>query len=336
MINVVQLGLGPIGQRLTRYLCERNGVTIKAAVDPDPQKVGRDVGNHAGLAPLGVSISPDLSSCSELTQADVAVISTVSSLDKLEPQIKEVADCGLDIVSTCEELSHPWKTQPGCAQRIDDYCKKEGIACVGTGVNPGFLMDYLPSVLTSVCQKVDHIKVERIQDARPRRKPFRDKIGVGLTDSEFEQQRDSIRHVGLPESVHMIADAMNWDLSNVSETLLPVYAEKVIQTDSGKLRRGEVAGVRQVARGYKNDREVITLVFEAAVGIEEPHDTIRITGDPNFSSNIDGGVNGDIATSAIIVNAVRAITRAKPGLNTMLDIIAPAYFSRTQKVSVLD
>ncbi len=169
MINVLQLGLGPIGQRLTRYLSERDGIQIVGAVDPDPQKVGKDLGKHAGDEELGITISPDLNSCAAVEQADVAVISTVSSLEKMETQIQEVADCGLDIVSTCEELSHPWQTQPECARRIDNYCKEKDISCVGTGVNPGFLMDYLPSVLTSVCQEVKHIKVERIQDARPRR-----------------------------------------------------------------------------------------------------------------------------------------------------------------------
>jgi 4-hydroxy-tetrahydrodipicolinate reductase len=290
--------------------------------------VGKDLGEHAEDIALGVSISSDLKSCPAIDEADVAVISTVSSLEKMEPQIREVADCGLDMVSTCEELSHPWQTQPGLARRIDDYCKDKNISCVGTGVNPGFLMDYLPSVLTSVCRKVKHIKVERVQDARPRRKPFRDKIGAGLTESEFEQKRDKLRHVGLPESVYMIADAMSWKLTNVREILKPIQAEKPIQTKSGTVNRGEVAGVRQVARGYQNDQEVIRLIFEAAVGIEESHDSMYITGDPAFTSSIAGGINGDIATSAIIVNAICAIRNASPGLKTMLDLQAPAYFSK--------
>ncbi len=327
MIDVIQLGLGPIGQQLTRYLVERKGISIVGAVDPDPQKVGKDLGNYAEIEALSSSISSDLNSCPAVDQADIAVISTVSSLEKMEAQIREAVDCGLDVVSTCEELSHPWQTQPELARRIDDYCKQQGVSCVGTGVNPGFLMDFLPSVLTSVCREVKHIKVERVQDARPRRKPFHDKIGVGLTQSEFEEKREGIRHVGLPESVYLIADAMNWELTNVDEILESIQAESPIQTESGMVSPGNVAGVRQVARGYQNDQEVIRLVFEAAVGIEESHDSIYITGDPTFNSTVDGGINGDIATSAIIVNVIRSIRRAAPGLKTMLDITAPTYFS---------
>ncbi|MEL7835211.1 hypothetical protein [Fodinibius sp. Rm-B-1B1-1] len=335
MIKVVQLGLGPIGQRLTRYLSEREGIQIVGGIDPDPQKTGKDLGKWADIQEMNITVSPNLDSCLSVDDADVAVISTVSSLKKLEAQVKEVADCGLDIVSTCEELSHPWQTQPELARRIDDYCKQQGVSCVGTGVNPGFLMDFLPSVLTSVCRKVEHIKVKRMQDARPRRKPFRDKIGAGLTEEEFNEKRDTIRHVGLPESVYMIADAMNWELTDMSETLEPIQADKSIQTESGTVKRGDVAGVRQVARGYQDDQEVITLIFEAAVGIEHSHDSIYITGDPAFTSTVEGGVNGDIATSAIIVNTTQAISRATPGLKTMLDITAPAYFSK-QEAPVLD
>lgn len=322
------MGLGPIGQRLTRYLDEREGIEITAGIDPDPQKTGRDIGELAGLGRKGISIVSALDSCPDAGHAEVAVISTVSSLQKIESQIKEAADHGLNIVSTCEELTYPWQTDPKCASRIDDYCKEKGVSCLGTGVNPGFLMDYLPAVLTSVCQKVERIKVERIQNAEPRRKPFRDKIGVGLTESEFEQKRDSIRHVGLEESVYMIADSMNWELDNVCEMLIPVMAEKSLKNDRLNVSKGQVAGVQQVARGYVDESEVITLVFKAAVGIEEPHDTVSISGNPDFTSTINGGINGDIATSAIIVNAVRSVQKLRPGLKTMLDIPTPAYFDK--------
>lgn len=326
MINVIQLGMGPIGQRLTRYLSERDGIRIMGGIDPDPQKAGKDLGKLAGMQEMGITVLSDLDSCADVDQVDVAVISTVSSLKKIEPQIKEVADYGLDMVSTCEELSHPWKTQPELAANIDEHCKRKGVCCLGTGVNPGFLMDYLPSVLTSVCQRVDRIRVERIQDAEPRRKPFRDKIGVGLTESEFEEKRDSIRHVGLKESVYMIADAMNWELDRVCETLVPVHAERTIRNDKIDVATGEIAGLQQVARGYLDEKEVITLTFKAAVGIAQSHDTVHITGEPNFTSTIEGGVNGDIATSAIIVNAVRSVQKAGPGLKIMLDVPAPAHY----------
>ncbi len=328
MIKVIQMGLGPIGQQLTRYLTERSGIKIVGAVDPDPGKVGKDIGDLAGLEKSGIAISSELPSLMENVSADVAVISTLSSLQKVESQIKEAVHFKMNVVSTCEELSHPFKTQPEIAARIDEFCVKNDMACVGTGVNPGFLMDYLPAVLSSVCRRVEHVKVERFQDARHRRVPFQQKIGAGLTQSEFKAREESIRHVGLTESVYLLADALNLKLDRVEETLNPVVAEAAVELENLSIRKGDIAGVRQIAKGYIDGKEIIQLDFKAAVALDESHDTIRITGEPSFTSTIAGGINGDIATSAIVVNAIRSIGKASPGLRTMLDIPAPSYFSR--------
>jgi len=329
MLNVIQMGLGPIGCQLTQYLSQREGINIVGAVDPDPQKAARDLGELAGLKKqLNITVAPRLDKDSGAVEADTAILSTVSSIEEIEPQIKEAADFQLDVVTTCEELSYPWQTYPECAARINDYCRKRNTSCIGTGVNPGFLMDYLPSALTSVCEEVRHIKVERIQDAAPRRKPFRDKIGAGLSKEEFNQNRDKIRHVGLPESVYMISEAMGWELDRLTESMDPVLAETDLKNEGNMIPKGAVAGVEQIARGYVDEQEFITMVFKAAVGLENSQERIHITGNPDFNSVIEGGVNGDTATSAIIVNAVRSIRAARPGLRTMLDIPVPAYFSR--------
>lgn len=328
MIKIIQVGLGPIGQQLTRYLAERNGIEIVGGVDLDPAKTGKDIGELAGTEKMGVTVSPNLAAAMENTEADTAVISTVSSLQKMEPQIREAADFRLDVVSTCEELVYPFNTQPEIARRIHEYCESKGITCIGTGVNPGFLMDYLPAVLTSICQKVDHVKVNRFQDASVRRLPFQQKIGAGLTEAEFEAKKDSIRHVGLKESVYLLGKALGWELQKVEETLSPIFAEAMMDSGEILVKKGNIAGVEQVAKGYINDNEVITLNFKAAVGLHRSYDSIEITGNPGFSSIIDGGINGDVATSAIVVNAIRSVAKTNSGLKTMLDIPAPAYYSR--------
>ncbi|MCH2448608.1 MAG: hypothetical protein MK198_00545 [Gracilimonas sp.] len=328
MIKIIQVGLGPIGQQLTRYFTERKGIQVVGGVDLDPAKTGKDIGELAGIHEMGASVYPNLDSAMTKTKADVAVISTVSSLQKIESQIKEAADFKLHIVSTCEELMCPFDLQPEIAERIDQYCKEKGVACIGTGVNPGFLMDYLPVVLTSVCQKVDHVKVDRYQDASFRRVPFQQKIGAGLTQTEFKEKGDSIRHVGLKESVYLLAKALGWEMEKVEETLIPVFAEERVELNQIFIEKGNIAGVEQIAKGYKNNEEVISLRFKASVGLSRSYDSIEITGNPGFRSVIDGGVNGDVATSAIIVNTIRSVIAMNPGLKTMLEIPAPAYYSQ--------
>lgn len=328
MVNLVQLGLGPLGQKVVRFAMEREGLTYVAAVDPAPDKVGKDLGELCGVGKLGVTVSRDLATALRGKQADVAIITTVSSVEKLVAQVEETAKAKLDIVSTCEELSYCRDTFQEAASRINSVCETHGVSCIGTGVNPGFLMDYLPCVLTSVCQKVERIAVTRFQDASHRRIPFQQKIGTGLTLDQFRKKvaDGTLRHVGLAESIRMIAACVGWKLDQFTESLEPIVATERVATGHRLIEAGMARGVEQIGRGWVNGREVITLHFRAAVGEPESADSIEIQGEPSFRSTIPGGVNGDIATCAIIVNAVRAIQKAAPGLKTMLDIPVPGYY----------
>lgn len=335
MIRVVQLGAGPLGRQIVRYMREREGLELVGVADLDPSLHGRDVGEVCEIGPVGVTVSSTLHGAlrSASDPPDVAVIATVSSVRTLVPQVEAAANAGLHIVSTCEELSFPWKRHREAAEAIDRVCRQNGVSCLGTGVNPGYLMDYLPSVFTSIMQRVDHIEVERVQDASKRRVPFQKKIGAGLTPAEFEENRKAgtLRHVGLPESADMIAYAMGWVLDESRETLEPVLASHDIQTGYKPISRGQPAGVEQIATGIIDGREVLKLTFRAAVDEEKSYDRIRIRGVPDVDTTIDGGINGDVATCAITVNAIAAIVRTEPGLRTMLDTPVPAWFGRAAR-----
>lgn len=327
MVKIVHLGLGPLGQKIVNFALERGFIKIVAAVDPASGKAGKDLGEICGREKMGITVAPDLPAALKGAKPEVALVTTVSSVKKLEPQVIELANAGLHVVSTCEELSFPWKTQPQISKRIDEAFRKNNAACVGTGVNPGYLMDFLPSVLTSVCQRVDSVKVMRIQDASPRRIPFQQKIGAGLTLPQFHEKvaAGTLRHVGLTESAHMIAHHLGWKLDKVTEDLNPVIAEKDIQGGYMPITRGLACGVSQVARGFIDKREVITLQFRAAVGEQESYDRIEIKGVPDIVSTIAGGINGDIATCAITINAVRSVIKSNPGLRTMVDMYPIGY-----------
>lgn len=326
MTQFVQFGLGPLGQNMVRYALQRPNMRLVAAIDPDPAKAGQDVGTLIGIKPIGIVVQPTLPVFARKSRPTVAVISTVSSLEKLLPQIALAAKAGMHVVSTCEELSYPWQTQPALARKLDKLCIKHGVSCVGTGINPGFLMDYLPSVMTSVCQEVRGVRVLRVQDASHRRIPFQQKIGAGLTLKEFraKAKAGTLRHVGLVESIHMIAAALGVTLDKTTETLKPVIAEKKITSGYCPIQPGMAAGVEQIGKGYVGNRVLIELRFRAAVGQSDPHDTIEIKGTPSVTSTIPGGVNGDVATCAITLNAALSIQYTRPGLVTMLDLPVPA------------
>lgn len=315
-MNIIQIGLGPMGRKMVPFVFERKGLKIVAAVDPAPTIAGQDLGTLCGLKKLGIIVRKDLKTALKGVKAEAAILTTVSSLKVLENQVLEIARAGLHIVSTCEELSFPWKTHSRVARRIDAICKKHNVTCVGTGVNPGFLMDYLPCVLSSVCQKVEAIRVSRIQDASKRRLPFQKKIGAGLTLPEFRKKalEGTLRHVGLTESMHMIASCMKWKLTRTTESLKPVMGG-----------RNKARGVEQIGRGYAGNKEVIKLYFRAAMGEKCSTDRIEILGNPAIVSVIPGGVNGDVATCAIVINALESVSKAGAGLKTMLDLPVPGF-----------
>ncbi len=329
MINTVHIGIGPLGQKIARFAVERGCFNIIGAVDSDPRKAGKDLGELCEIEPLGITIRESLEDAIRDKKAQVALLTTVSSIAALENQVTEIAQAGLHIVSTCEELFYPWKTNPQVAERIDEICRRNSVVCLGTGVNPGYLMDFLPTVLSGLCQNVKKVEVWRIQDASVRRIPFQQKIGAGLTLEEFEAKRmeGTLRHVGLPESVDFIAAQLGFKLDRNTETLEPVIADKEILSGYKPIEKGMARGVHQVGRGFVGDREVITLNFKAAVGEPESYEQIRIDGEPQIQSRISGGVNGDIATCAITLNAVRSVLAASPGLKTMADIPSIAYFN---------
>ncbi len=331
MIQVLQIGFGPLGIQIGSYIAQKTTVKTVAGVDVNPNLKGESLHSLHETLPDEIFIyeSVDKAIKNLDRKPDVAIITTVSSLEKLIPQVEEVAKFGIPVISTCEELSYPWKLQPKLSEKLDDICKKHKIACLGTGVNPGFLMDYLPSVLASISKDVEHITVERIQDASPRRIPFQKKIGAGLDIEAFRKKEASgtLRHVGLQESVYLLANSIGLQLDKVTESLNPVIAASTVESKAIKVKTGNARGVEQIAHGYVNGECKIKMHFKAAIGEKRSYDKVTIKGIPNFSSEIEGGINGDIATCAITINCINSILKAPAGLHTMNTIEVPGFIN---------
>jgi 4-hydroxy-tetrahydrodipicolinate reductase len=298
----------------------RPGIEIVGAVDVDPAKVGRDLGEVLGGQTMGVAISDRIDALAA-TKPDVVLHATGSALARVMGQLTEIMAIGADIVSTCEELSYPWTAQPQLAAELDGAARRAGVTVLGTGVNPGYAMDALPLMLTAPCASVEAVRVLRIVDAARRRGPLQKKVGAGLTTEQFAEQvrAGTVRHVGLPESLHMLATSLGWELDRTEDVIEPVIAEQTIDTEFAHVEAGQVAGVRQVASGIKNGREVLRLELRMYLGAPDPQDTIEIDGNPPVRLSIAGGLHGDVATAAMMVNAIPSVIRAVPGLASMAD-----------------
>jgi 4-hydroxy-tetrahydrodipicolinate reductase len=275
-----------------------------------------------------VKVSADVRKAIKAAKPDVVVHCTSSSLKSVVPQLEEILKLKVPIVSTTEELSYPTKANMKYARAIHQLAKKHKVAVLGTGVNPGFVMDALPITLTGVCERVEAIRIDRVQDARIRRLPFQQKIGTGLTREQFQKKVDdrSVRHVGLAESVSMIADALGWKLDRITDEIQPKMATETVASEFLAVDPGFVCGIVQDGVGYRNGVPVITLHMEAYLGAPESYDSVQITGSPALSMKIDGGVHGDIATASIVVNSLPKILTVPPGLHTMRDMPIPSFY----------
>ncbi len=329
-VRVLHVGLGPIGAGIVRQVAARRGLKIVGAVDVDLAKAGRDLGEIVGLdRTLRVKVDPDLRTALKATAPDVVLLCTNSTLKGVAPQIDTILRAKKPIVSTTEELAYPWYNQRRLAASIDIAAKKAKVAILGTGVNPGFVMDALPLTLTGVCERVDRITINRIQDARIRRLPFQQKIGSGLTREQFAARvrQKTVRHVGLTESIAMIAAAMGWKLDRVTDEIQPKIADARVSSQFLTVEAGLVCGIIQDGVGYVGGEPRIRLHMEAYLGAPESYDSTDIEGVPNLSMKIAGGVHGDIATTSIAVNSIPKVLQAPPGLHTMRSLPIPSWFN---------
>jgi len=328
-MKAVLYGVGAVGSLIAKFILQKEGIEIVGAIDVAKEKVNRDLGEVLRLGKrVGVTISNDAEAVLSKMKPNIVVHTTSSYLKDVFPQLAEIVKQGVNVVSTCEELSYPHYSEPQLAKKLDALAKKHQVTILGTGINPGFLMDTLVITLTAACQKIEKIKAVRVMNAATRRVPFQKKIGAGLSAKEFHKAIEKkliTGHVGLEQSISMIAAALAWKLDKIEVNAVePVIAKKTVRSEAIEVETGYAAGLKQIAKGYRKGKEAITLDFQAYIGAEEEYDSIVIEGVPNINQKITPCVHGDEGTVAMIVNAIPKVINASPGLVTMKDLSVPS------------
>jgi len=328
-IRVVQYGLGPIGCAVARALLEKDGLELVGAADIAPDKAAKDLASVLGLpGELGIRVEEDARVMLRTAQPDVVIHTTQSFFNEVYPQLELAVLAGVHVVSSTEELVYPQLRSPQLAARLDFMARKHGATILGTGVNPGFVMDTLALVLSGVCKKVQNVKITRRVDASTRRMPLQRKVGAGMKPAEFRKLRKAgkLGHVGLLESMALVASGLGWKLEKVTEKVDPVLAKATLRTKYFTVAKGHVCGLRHTGAGISNGRKVIELDLQMYLGAEDPMDSIELEGEPDLRMVIPGGVEGDTATVASLINAIPRVVEAEPGLKTVLDLPIPRAF----------
>lgn len=329
--RTIQIGFGSIGKMVAEAIMERPNLALESIVDINPELVGKSVADFCSVSGSEkITISSDFDKAIVAfteQKPDIALILTASSIKKVAPTIEKCLEANLNVISICEELSYPFTSDKIIADEIDSLAKEHGRTVLGTGINPGYLMDLLPIVLTAPVLEFHRAKVTRVIDSVRRRKSFQKKIGTGMSINEFAAAIESgniTGHVGLVESIELVNDALQLNLEEIRE--LPpeaVIAEESLETPIGDVYEGEVKGLRSVGQGIKNGEVIIELVFIAYCGAMPEYDEVRIDGHPSIHQQIEGGVMGDYATIAMMLNMIPLVVNAEPGLLTMKDLPCP-------------
>jgi len=330
--SILHVGLGAIGRAVVSTLLDRPAhVHISAIVDPAPQFAGKDLAAVLGHpTPYAVRIVPTVAAALPLSSSPgdehpVAIMTTGSRMEQVRPTLEALADAGLHVVSSCEELAYPSLRYPHLAAELDAYTRRRGVAVLGTGVNPGFAMDAFALVASAACAKVRAMKITRSLDAGKRRYQLQKKVAAGMTLDQFQAELAGKRigHVGLAESAALLAEGFGWKLTSVDENFSPVMATQRITAEHFDILPGQVRGMRMTAAGSIGNRKVVDLDLTMAFAADT-FDDIAIDAAPPappLHLRITTGFPGDHSTIALLVNAALCVSRLQPGLRTMLDLL---------------
>jgi len=331
-IRVIQWGLGAMGSGMAKLIESKTGLKIVGAYDQDPQKIGRDLGDFLGGAENGVRIQqpPNVGEMS-LEKADLVVLATSSFTKDVAPQIEIALKHSLNVISIAEEMAYPWAQEPELAKHIDSLAKEYGVSVLGTGINPGFVLDTLILAMTGPCLEVDHIKATRINDLSPFGPTVMQTQGVGVSVEAFEaglQSGEIVGHVGFKESIHLLAKTLGWKLDRIEETRFPIISKVYRETEHVKVEPGHVAGCKHSAIGYVDGVPKIELIHPQQVlpqleGIETG-DYIDISGQPDIHLVLKPEIPGGLGTMAMAVNMIPQVLAARPGLLSMAELPVPA------------
>lgn len=330
LIRVVQYGIGAIGKETAKLILKESGsnrLALVGAIDIDPAKVNRSLGDIVGVT-SDVIVSSDAQKVLADTRPDVVLHTTSSFLPQVEKQLMQCIRSGAAVVSSTEELPYPFDRHANIAERLDSAARKYGVTVLGTGVNPGYAMDVLALTATGVCTRLRSVTVQRRVDIGKRRESLQRKVGVGITPEEFRerQKQGGFGHIGLVESLRLIMRGLNWPIDRVSETLEPIMSESKIQTHFLTVLPGKVAGIQHSAQAFMSGQLAVSLCLQMYIGVDEPEDRITVDGAPPVNLVVEGGIYGDTATVGALVNAIPQVLNASPGLQTVIDLPIPRSF----------
>lgn len=332
-VRVAIWGFGAMGSGMAKMLLNKKGVEIVGVCDMAPHRVGKSVYEvlevEKGSRPE-VIIKPEINEVLTEGCCDICLVATDTFTKKVFPKLKTVLEKKINVITTAEEMAYPQAQNPELASEIDKIAKENGVSILGTGINPGLIMDLLVVCLTGCMMDVEHIEAKRVNSLSPFGPAVMEEQGVGVTSQEFEngvKEGTLAGHVGFAESVGMIADAIGWKVEKFEQQMKPIVTSVDRKSPFGFAKAGDVAGVNMTGQGWVEGEVKIDMIHPQQIEPEmegtETGDYITIKGTPDIHMANKPEVEGGIGTIAMCVNMIPHVINADPGLKTMIDLPVP-------------
>ncbi len=331
-VKVLIWGFGAMGKGITEMLLGKKGVEIVGVCDLNPKLIGRSFKESLEITTVDkdIIISDDIDDIINNNVIDIAIIATDSYTRNSYPKIEKIVKAGINVISTAEEMAYPYANEPKLAENMSLLAKKHNVTILGTGINPGFVMDYLVIALTGVMENVQKIQVSRVNSLSPFGPTVMDEQGVGITVEQYNERvknNDLAGHVGFKESVFMIADALGIKLDSFDQQMKPIISSVYRKSKYGEVKEGNLAGIDMTAQGFIDNDVFIDMQHPQQIEPElegtNTGDYIKLYGKPEVNMSIQPEIDGGIGTISMCVNMIPHVINSKPGLKTMIDLPVP-------------
>lgn len=332
-VKVVIWGFGAMGSGMAKMLLNKKGVEIVGVCDRNEARVGKDIYEYLGVERgdrKPVIINPNIEEVLTEGCCDVCLTATDSFTKAAFPRLKYCLEQKVNVVSTAEEMAYPQAQNSELAAELDKIAKENGVTILGTGINPGLIMDLLVVCLTGCMTDVEHIEAKRVNSLSPFGHTVMEEQGVGMKVDEFNRRVEDgtmAGHVGFAESVQMIADAIGWKVGKFEQQMKPIVTNVDRKSPHGFAAAGDVAGVNMTGQGYVDGEVKIDMIHPQQIEPEMEGtftgDYINIKGTPEVNMSIKPEVEGGLGTIAMCVNMIPQVINASAGLKTMLDLPVP-------------
>ncbi len=332
-VKVAIWGFGAMGGGVAEVLLGKKGVEIVGVCDLHPERIGKEIHEVLGVKKSShpaVIISNNIDEVITEKCCDVAILATDSFTAKAFDKIKYCVEKKVNVISTAEEMAYPKAQEPELTKEIDKLAKENGVTVLGTGINPGLMMDLLAVCLTGAMTDVSEVECKRVNSLSPFGPLVMEEQGVGITVEEFDKgvkDKTLAGHVGFAESIGMIGEAIGWKVEKFEQQMEPIVTNVDRKSPYGFAKKGNVAGVNMTGQGYVDGEVKINMIHPQQIEPEMENtftgDYINIKGVPEINMQIKPEVDGGIGTIAMCINMIPHVINSREGLKTMLDLPVP-------------